>query len=224
MHTRGRIVRSSPIDPSGQSPSSVSNEMATPAAVSDVEMTERADAMLSLDAALTMFVTNHYDRLLRLARLVCRDAVDAGDAVQVGLEQAWRQRSSLRDEASLRAWLDRIVVREAIRIGKRRQSWLGRVFTPSATVTWIKPSDERASRATEWTAMRIAFQRLSADQRAVVALHIYAGYSLAETAGLVSAPIETVRSRLRLAEDRLRRDLEETRCWACSRTIHSTGA
>ena len=76
------------------------------------------------DAAIAAFVAEHYDRLLRLARLVCRDAGDAADAVQVGLEQAWRRRSTLRDDALLRPWLDRIVVREAARISKRRQSWL----------------------------------------------------------------------------------------------------
>ena len=48
------------------------------------------------DAALVTFVTEHYDRLLRLARLVCRETGDAADAVQMGLEQAWRRRSTLR--------------------------------------------------------------------------------------------------------------------------------
>jgi DNA-directed RNA polymerase specialized sigma24 family protein len=79
------------------------------------------------DAAIAAFVAEHYDRLLRLARLVCRDTSDAADAVQVGLEQAWRKRSTLRDDARVRAWLDRIVVREAVRISKSRQSWLSRL-------------------------------------------------------------------------------------------------
>ena len=179
-------------------------------AVDDFDAIELAVVTPSLDAALTSFVDAHYDRLLRLARLVCRDAIDASDAVQVGLEQAWRRRSSLRDEGSLRSWLDRIVVREAIRISKRRGSWLSRIFTPSASVAWIEPVDEEADRAAAWTEMRIAFEQLPPDQRAVVALHFYAGYSLVETADLVAAPVETVRSRLRLAKDRLRRNLEET--------------
>ena len=66
------------------------------------------------------FVTEHYDRLVRLAWLICRNGPDAADAVQRGLEQAWRQRGTLRDEASLRPWIDRVVVREAIRLGRGR--------------------------------------------------------------------------------------------------------
>ena len=38
------------------------------------------------DTALAAFVAEHYDRLLGLARIVCRDRADAADAVQTGLE------------------------------------------------------------------------------------------------------------------------------------------
>jgi DNA-directed RNA polymerase specialized sigma24 family protein len=40
-----------------------------------------------------------------------------------------------------------------------------------------------------------------------VALHLHAGYTVSETAELVGAPIETVRSRLRVAREHLRREL-----------------
>ncbi len=163
------------------------------------------------DAAIGVFVAEHYDRLLRLARLVCRDANDAADAVQVGLEQAWRRRSTLRDDALLRPWLDRIVVREAVRIGKRRGSWMSRLFTPRPEVDWIDPPDRHGSEPATYVALREAFARLSPDQRAVVALHLHLGYSVSETAAMVGAPEETVRSRLRLAKQRLRRELEESR-------------
>ena len=163
------------------------------------------------DAAIAAFVAQHYDRLLRLARLVCRDSGDAADAVQVGLEQAWRRRGTLRDDTRLRPWLDRIVVREAVRISKGRQSWLSRVFTPRPEVQWIEPLDERGTEPSTFVALRAAFARLSPEQRAVVVLHMHLGYSVAETADIVGAPDETVRSRLRLAKQRLRLELEESR-------------
>jgi RNA polymerase sigma-70 factor (ECF subfamily) len=165
---------------------------------------------ISGEADLAAFVADHYDRLVRLAQLVCRDGADAGDAVQLGLEQAWRHRSTLRDESRLRPWLDRIVVRQAVRIARSRQSWLRRVFTPRAGVLWIEPADPRTQEIPGWNALVAAFQELSAEQRAVIALHLYMGYSVIETAELVGARVETVRSRLRLAKDRLRRQLEES--------------
>ena len=62
-----------------------------------------------------------YGRLVGLARLVCRDSSEAGDAVQAALEQAWRQRTAFVI-TGLATWLDRIVVREAIRLDRRRRS------------------------------------------------------------------------------------------------------
>ena len=161
------------------------------------------------DDAVTAFVDQHYDRLLGLARLVCRDTADAADAVQAGLEHAWKQRSSLRDPERLRSWLDRIVVREAIRIGKRRRSWIARFVSPAIDIGWIEPPDTSAALTPAMVALREAFASLPAEQRAVVALHHHLGYTVAETAGIVGAPVETVRTRLRRATDRLRQDLEE---------------
>ena len=163
------------------------------------------------DAAIVAFVTEHYDRLVRVALLICRDAGDAADAVQIGLESAWRKRFTLREDSLLRPWLDRIVSREAVRVSKRRGSWLGHILAPRPGVTEIDPLDKRATEPAAFVALRAAFSRLSPEQRAVVALHLHLGYSVAETAAIVGAPDDTVRSRLRVARERLRLELQETR-------------
>ncbi len=159
-----------------------------------------------IDPLLATFVVEHNDRLIRLAYLVCGSPTDAADAVQRGFEQAWRQRSSLRDQSRLRAWLDRVVVREAIRLGRR--PWYRHLLSLDTRVGWIDPP-ARGVEPEQWLALRQSFDRLPAEQRAVLALHLHAGYSVSETAALVGAPVETVRSRLRLAKDRLRRELSE---------------
>ena len=170
----------------------------------------RSDVVsVDTDAAIGAFVSEHYDRLLRLARLICRDSTDAADAVQLGFEHAWRGRSGLRDADRVRPWLDRIVAREAVRLARRRRSWLDRIFALHPDVEWIEPVDHRASEPSTFVALRAAFSTLSPEQRAVVALHLHRGYSISETAELVGAPEETVRSRLRLARQKLRRELEE---------------
>ena len=166
--------------------------------------TRKADAT---EADIAEFVAVHYPRLVRLAGLICRDAIDAEDAVQAGLERAWRRRGDLRDPASLTAWLDRIVVREAIRLGRDRRSLAKRILG-SADEIEIR-GDEIGSSVTARAALRHAFEALPAAQRAVIALHLYLGYSVPETAAIVGAPLETVRSRLRLARDQLRFHLAE---------------
>ncbi len=49
------------------------------------------------------------------------------------------------------------------------------------------------------------------DQRVALVLHLYAGYTVEETASIVGAPIETVRARLRRGRARLRSQLGEAR-------------
>jgi RNA polymerase sigma-70 factor (ECF subfamily) len=151
------------------------------------------------------FVAAHYDRLVSLARLICRDAADADDAVQLGLERAWRYRATLREADRIRPWLDRIVVNEAIKLQRSRSGWWRR-FTSTAQVGWVEPADERGQPTVDisWLALKAIYDRLPPEQRAVVALHLYAGYSVAQTAELVGAPQETVRSRLRMAKTKLR--------------------
>ncbi len=158
---------------------------------------------------LTAFVRDHYDRLVRLAGLVCRSVPDAEDAVQSALERAWRNQGGLRDTDRLKPWLDRIVVRESIRLTQSREGLVGRLFRRDDDIQ-IDPIDVRGLDPSQSTDLRQAYARLSAEQRAVVALHLYLGYSVAETADLVGAPLETIRSRLRLAKQRLRMELGPT--------------
>ena len=157
---------------------------------------------------LTEFVRDNYDRLIRLAGLVCRSIPDAEDAVQSALERAWRSQGALRDPERLKPWLDRIVVREAIRITRSRENLVGRLMRRAEDQVEIDLIDPRSRTDTAAVELRQAFMQLSADQRAVVALHLYAGYSVAETADIVGAPLETARSRLRLARQRLRIELD----------------
>ena len=164
-----------------------------------------------LDRDLVDFVSRHQPRLVRLAALVCHNVADAEDAVQAGLEQAWRRRQTLRDPEKLSAWLDRIIVREAIRLDRRDASFISRLF-PGPREIAVGPvdlTDGVGSSVTGRDALRIAFDALPAAQRAVVALHLYAGYSMPETAEIVGASLETTRSRLRLARKRLRAQLGE---------------
>lgn len=150
-------------------------------------------------AALEELVANSYDRLLRVAVLICRDRTDAEDAVQIALERAWRHSQGLRDPDRLAAWLHRIVVREAIRLEHRRRRLIARWLAPPREISvGLPPGGDRD------LDLQAALGDLSVEQRAALVLHYYAGYSVAETAELLGVPLETARSRLRLARSRLR--------------------
>jgi RNA polymerase sigma-70 factor, ECF subfamily len=155
-------------------------------------------------ASLDVFVRTHYPRLIRLAGLITRDTDQAQDAVQTALERAWRKRGTVRDPARLRPWLDRIVAREAIR--QTHGSDVSVLRHDSSD--WIQFSSAMPEPA-EMADLREAVGRLSPTHRAVIGLHLYAGYSVEETAQVLAVPFDTVRSRLRAARKQLRGELEE---------------
>jgi RNA polymerase sigma-70 factor (ECF subfamily) len=159
------------------------------------------------------FCALHYARLIGLAGLVCGEAASSEDIVQTALERAWRSRRALKDDDRMRPWLDRIVVREAARERRSRITWLSRVLRVP-TVSEIDSGgqilvDPMATGFPDRAALRLAFEGLSAPQRAVIVLHLHEGYSIDETSQALGIPRDTVRSRLRVARGHLRRALQE---------------
>ena len=158
----------------------------------------------SSDGLFEARLAERYVELLRLAFVLAGNQADAEDAVQFALERAWRSRRQLRDTEALAGWLRRIVIREVVR--RQTNPW-SRLMRNARPLDLSSVPADRVDRDLQ-IALTRALGHLPAAQRAVVVLHHYAGYRVDEVAVLVDAPVETVRSRLRLAMARLRTELE----------------
>jgi RNA polymerase sigma-70 factor (ECF subfamily) len=159
--------------------------------------------------SLEALLADEYGRLVRLAGVICRDPADAQDAVQAAIERALRSRDALRDPAKVRSWLNQIVVNESIRVDERRRRWWSRLTVgPREIEVGSDASDPGGAAVAAAAALRAAFDELPVEQRVIIALHHYAGYSVAEAATIAGIPLETARSRLRLARSHLRRVLD----------------
>ena len=159
------------------------------------------------DECLEQLMIERYPDMLRLAFLILHDLSEAEDATQLALERAWRSRAQMRSAEAGLFWLRRIVVREALRA--RSSPWR-RLRSPLHLVE-IEPAGGHSTDPDHAGRLDIvrAFEHLSADQSAVVALHHYLAYPVAEVAEMLGVPLETVRSRLRLAMRRLREELRD---------------
>src|SRR5687768_16166222 len=110
-----------------------------------------------LEAQLTDFFGDHYERLVRLAALICHSSASIEDAVQAAMEQAWKKRHTLRDADLMRPWLDQIVVREAIR--QNRRPWWAMFSRASDEETAAIP-DRKAAIDPNWIALTSGMRRL----------------------------------------------------------------
>ncbi|MCA9673375.1 MAG: RNA polymerase sigma factor [Myxococcales bacterium] len=140
-------------------------------------------------------------RSRNLVRYLVRGDADVDDIAQEALVAVLRGLPTYRADGSFRAWSDRITARVTFAYLKRTRSRrevelpdLSLVADPGA------PPDEYAIRR---QTVRM-LDRLPDDQRQVLVLHHVMGMSLPEVAGELCVPLETARSRLRLAKQKLR--------------------
>ena len=141
----------------------------------------------------------------RLCFAILRSHADAQDAAQETFVKAWRQLPSLRDVTAWSDWLRRIAVRAAIdtaRHNHRQVVWLA-----NSDAMQPDPSVALAARSE----LETAFARLSADDRAVLALRFYLDLELPRVAEALGIPLGTAKSRLHRALQRLRFALETDR-------------
>jgi RNA polymerase sigma-70 factor (ECF subfamily) len=154
--------------------------------------------------AFEVLATSAGDRLFAVARLILRSTELAEDAVQEALVRAWQQLPSLRDPDRFDAWLYRLVVNACADQGRQLRRFSAEV-RPLAIDTAV--ADETGSVADREQLER-GFIRLKPEQRAVIVLHHYSGFSAAEIARILGIPEGTARSRLHYATEALRAALQ----------------
>ena len=154
--------------------------------------------------AFEVLASSAADRLYGVARLILRTTDLAEDAVQEALVSAWQQLPSLRDPDRFDAWLYRLVVNACANQGRQLRRWSQQVRPLP-----LEPSigDDTGSVADRDQLQR-GFSRLKPDQRAVIVLHYYSGFSATEIADILGIPDGTARSRLHYATEAMRAALE----------------
>ena len=157
-----------------------------------------------------MLVEQHAAATYRLAAAIV-GVVDAADVTQETFVAAWRELPKLRDAGAFGPWLRRICVnrsRNWLRMLARRPRGAMRVDDPAAPPFPDSAGDFRAATEAR-VVLEPAFEALTPDQRAVLALHYSMGFSIAEAADALGIRVGTAKSRLSAGLAALRRELED---------------
>lgn len=154
----------------------------------------------------------HVERGLLVARSVCRDGARAEDAVQEGFLSIWRTRASFRPErGSFQGWAMTIVQNRALdgvrreAAGRRPPAANGETAVPDATA--VSAHDTVVARG-ESDALRATLGLLPGAQARVITLAYFGGLSQTEIASHLELPVGTVKGRMRLGLEKLRRTME----------------
>ena len=138
---------------------------------------------------------------------VLGDPGRAEDAVQDAFVNVWNRAASFdAQRGSLRAWLLTSVKNRCIDYlrGRGRREREERELEPDVAYAQ-SPSDpwREVALSLERTAVRDALASLPAEQRQVVELAYFGGYTHVEIADMARVPLGTVKGRMRLALEKM---------------------
>ena len=167
-------------------------------------------------AAFEALVRLKVDAVYGTALAILGHEADAQDAVQEAFVAAWRSLAGLRDVDRFEAWFGRIVV-NACRMSLRKRRGVREITVQSARTDGVgSDGDVRERAGTDRPLADIAasadtfdraFDRLSADERALLVLRHRDELPVADIAARLGIPAGTVKSRLFSARRALERAL-----------------
>jgi RNA polymerase sigma-70 factor (ECF subfamily) len=160
-------------------------------------------------AAFEALIETRLDRLFRTAWAIVGNEADARDATQDACLSAWRELPRLREADRFDAWLSRVLV-NACRMKLRRRVRV-REVSMQPEHDRPGPTHDDPGQLGETDAVSRAFDRLSADARAILVLHHLRHESVVSIAASLGIPTGTVKSRLHSARSDLQRALERER-------------
>ena len=152
---------------------------------------------LSVDEAFQKYG----DRTFSAAFSVCRNHVDADDAVQDAFIKYYSMGLDYESEEHIRAWLIRVAVNRAKDIASS--------FWRKNKVAWEEYMDELPFETPEDSRLFEAVMRLPDKYRVVIHLFYYEEYALSEIAKILRLREGTVKSRLSRGRRLLKNMLEE---------------
>ena len=187
--------------------------------IADVAMRDRLDSIALARQAATgdavatsRLLKGLASRVVRVVRAVLGgghpDVDDVAQQALIGFIQAL---PAFRGDCDPARYATTIAVRTAI--GARRRSRIegsrhdAGTDTDAVVSPSLEPGEAMASRRRK-EVLRELLAQLPAEQAEALAMRVVLGWSLEEIAGQSGAPLNTVRSRLRLAKESLRKTIE----------------
>lgn len=141
------------------------------------------------------------------------DRTLAADAVQQAFVQAWKAASRFDPERELQPWLYAITRRTAVDVYRRNRRTAGQVTLDESWAAEAELATEGPSLDATWRVwqVRSALERLHPDERRVLQLAYFGGYTQSEISDVLGLPLGTVKSRTSRAQRRLAEMLEHLR-------------
>lgn len=169
------------------------------------------------EQALAQLYDRYHRLIFSLALAIVNDRESAEEITLDVFLRVWQKAGTYRpDQAKVSTWLTHIARHHAIDVLRRRA-----VRLDQSAVHWedafrqVGSSESSPHESAELSSRRAriyaALEQLPAEQKQALFLAYYGGYTQKQIAELLSQPLGTIKTRLRLAMHKLRELLQEER-------------
>jgi len=168
------------------------------------------EALAARDLTALSALYDRYGRMAyALAYRILGEPEAAEDVVQDAFLSAWRGAGTFRrDRGNGRSWLLSIVHHRAVDVLRRKTTFRPAPLEAASAVPSDQDTAEEAVRGVEGGTVRAALSGLPEAQRRTLELAYFGGYTQSELAELMGVPLGTVKGRMRIGLQKMRRALE----------------
>ena len=174
------------------------------------QATDPVSPLKTRHEAFTDLVLRFQDMAFGCAFAVLGDACLAEDAAQEAFVVAWQKLSQLREPAAFGGWLKRIVLSQCHRFRRAQRLTIVPLDAGAAAKSNDPGPDHSAERHELLTKVLQAIRALPENERLVTTLFYVNGYTQADIAEFLEAPVSTVNKRLYSARQRLKQGAVES--------------
>lgn len=143
-------------------------------------------------------VNSYSDILIRIAFQNTKSLADAEDIVQEVYVKLFKRHGDFKTEEHLKAWLIKVTYHRCKDFF--RSSWYRKVVPIHEEIDLLAPEEQ--------TVMEEIFQ-LKSDERTIIYLYYYEGYSMKEIAYMLGKNENTISSKLQRARKKLKHIIQE---------------
>ncbi|MBI2773392.1 MAG: sigma-70 family RNA polymerase sigma factor [Chloroflexi bacterium] len=171
------------------------------------------EALAGRDLSALSDLYDRYGRIAyTLAYRILGEPEGAEDVVQDAFLSAWRGAGTFkRERGNARSWLLSIVHHRAVDILRRKTAFRPAPLEAAGETAADTDTAEEAARNVEGGTVRAVLATLPEAQRRTIELAYFGGYTQSELAGLMGVPLGTVKGRMRIGLQKMRRVLELAR-------------
>jgi RNA polymerase sigma-70 factor (ECF subfamily) len=165
--------------------------------------------------AFEVIFDRHADVAFSLAYRMCGRRAVAEDVVQDAFLSLWRSGARYdRSRGSVRSWVLSVVHNRGIDFFRRESVRAGKDVSDDEAVARLvsaASTEGEVQRRDDAVQVRAALSELPAEQRQVIELAYYGGFSHTEISTMLDVPAGTVKGRMRLGLTKLRVSLTDPR-------------